>query len=230
MPNAWGKRGMSAPHHPQRAHRELLEGGVAGEVGQAQQHVRRLRVAGRRRVVLDLAGAGHQGLPVRARVEEAAPLGVGEERDHPVRELPRRGEPARRERGGVEAQQAVAEVGVVVELPQVRGARAGVDPAQPPVDDQAVQHEGRRRRGGVDVVVAAQDHAALGERRDREPVPRGHHLVVAGRRRALGAGGVERRAGRVEQRGRVLAQLARHGVQRRDDVEDRGALEVALRR
>ena len=127
-------------------------------------------------------------LAVGAGVEEAAAVRVGEQLDHPAGELARRRQPARREGRPVQAQQPVAEVGVVVELAQVRGGAVGVDPPQPAVHDQGVEHEGGARGRRVEVVRAPQRHAGLGEGGDREAVPGGHHLVVARRRGRAAAG------------------------------------------
>lgn len=62
-PERLGEARHLAAHHAQRAQRVLGEGVLAREAGQAQQHVRRLRVAGRGGVVLELAGAARSVSP-----------------------------------------------------------------------------------------------------------------------------------------------------------------------
>ena len=134
-----------------------------------------------------------EGLGVVGGVEEGAVGTGGEMRERHVEQVGRRGEPARRAGGLVQREQAVGQRGVVVEHTR-RGADHAVarGAAQPSVDEMALQQQVGRTGGGGHPGGPVERSPAFGERDDRQAVPRGDHLVVAGGLRAGGAGGQER--------------------------------------
>ena len=93
-----------------------LELVVAVDPREAQQHVREHRVAGRRRVVVEVLRAHDERLAVGGREEEAAALVVSEQLDREQREAARLLEPAQLAGGDVQLVEAVRDVRVVVEV------------------------------------------------------------------------------------------------------------------
>src|SRR2546423_14715453 len=77
------------------AHGTTLELVVTEDARQPERDVREHRVAGRRRMVVELLLAAHELLAVRGRVEEAAALVVAEQRDGEQRQASRLVEPTR---------------------------------------------------------------------------------------------------------------------------------------
>ena len=149
-----------------------------------QQHVREHRVAGRDRVVVEVLRARDELLAVGGREEEAAALVVGEQLDREQREPARLEQPAQRRRSRRAARAARAR-----RSRSRRGSRRR-SPSRPPGAEQAAvgRRAGRagtppHADGGVEPVRPLQPPARLGERREREPVPRGDRLVVEPRLR-----------------------------------------------
>ena len=93
-----------------------LELVVAVDPRQPQEDVREHRVAGRRRVVVEILRARDERLAVGGREEEAAALVVGEELDGESREASRLLEPAQLARRDVQLVEPVRDVRVVVEV------------------------------------------------------------------------------------------------------------------
>ena len=120
-------------------------------------------------------------LVVGAHVVEPAGRLVPEKPEHLVGELLGRPEPAVGEGRLVEGEQSVDEAGVVLEVAvQVRGAvlpRA----EKTAVGVQRLKHEGRVELRGLAVAWLAERARRLGQRPQRQAVPRGGHLVVGGR-------------------------------------------------
>ena len=92
-----------------------LELVVAVDPCEAQQHVREHRVAGRRRVVVEVLRAHDERLAVGRREEEAAALVVSEQLDREQRQPARLLEPAQLAGGDVQLVEPVRDVRVVVE-------------------------------------------------------------------------------------------------------------------
>ena len=172
-------------------------------------------------MVVDVLAPGDQLLVVLGGGEEAAALGVGEAGDHRIGRLAGGVEPAHLEGRLVERQQRLEQVGVVLEV-GVQLRLAVLPAAQQPAVGVAhlVEHELGRGARGVEVVVAAEHRAGVGERRDHQRVPGGEPLVVEPGPDPLRARLVERRPGLVE-------PLGRRRVPAADQVGDVAALEVA---
>src|SRR6186997_1496490 len=123
-------------------------------------------------------------VPVRRREEESSLFLVGEELDGEQDEPPCFEEPVELPGGDVELEEAVCDVRVVVEEPEA---------ARPAVSDRAVQSSVVRRQRaeqerpepprGIEPIGSLEAVPRLGERGEREPVPRRERLVVAERLR-----------------------------------------------
>ena len=140
----WRPSGASA------ASAALAVAALAGQRGQAQQHERGHGAAGRQGVVLQAARSCHERLGVVGRVVEAAVVGA-EVRQDEVRQLARSDEEALLEGGLVERQQAVGEVGVVLE----RRRRAGRGrPSRSAAADRPGVRSSRRTKSAASVAIS----------------------------------------------------------------------------
>ena len=156
-----------------------LVGALAAQRREAQQPHRGRGVAGGDRVVADLLAAGDQPLVVVRGRKEAAALGVAEAGDHRLGELAGLLVPALLEARFVERQQRLEQEGVVLEVgvePRL-AVLEGAQQAAPVVAQLAEDELGALARR-LQVVVALEDRAGLGESGDRQRVPRGEALVV----------------------------------------------------
>ena len=119
---------------------------------------------------------------VVGRVEEAAGR-IGEMVEDRVGEVAGGDEPALVERRLVQREQPVGEVGVVLEDALAAGPAVLPRPTEPAVGaDAARRGSGRPPRSPRRHVARLVERpTGLGERRDRQPVPGGQRLVVAGR-------------------------------------------------
>src|SRR4051812_836424 len=130
-------------------------------------------------MIVELLLARDELLTVTRRLEEAAALFVGEEVDRERREAMRLAQPARIARCDVQLQQAVGDIGVVLEV-----TRALRDAVAPRAMQAAVgrrewaEQELAETNGGLDT-------AGLRERGEHQPIPRRDRLVVAQRFLAL---------------------------------------------
>jgi hypothetical protein len=96
----------------------------------------------------------------------------------------------RRASGLGQREQTLDDVRVVLEHAGRRPDDAVArDAAQPPVDEVDVEEQARGFACRVEEIGALEQDADVGERRDRQAVPRGDHLVVATWLRPLRAGG-----------------------------------------
>ena len=84
----------------------------------------------------------------------------------------------------VEGEEAVDEAGVVLEVAVEVRRPVPPRPEQTAVRVQRFEHEGGVLLRGLAVAGLAEHHRRLGERPQREAVPRGQHLVVGGGRHA----------------------------------------------
>ena len=168
----------------------LLVGALAGQRREAEEAERGGGVAGGDRVVADLLAAGDQLLVVVGGREEAAALGVAEAGDRSSSARARASlEPARLEGRFVEGEQRLEQEGVVLEVGVEAGAAVLVGAQQAAL---GVAHRSRtnsaQRAGGVEVVLAAEHRAGLGQGGDHQRVPGGEALVVEAGPDPLGAG------------------------------------------
>src|SRR5947209_3985501 len=100
----------------QAAGRSPLEGVLAPDAGEPDQDEREHRVAGGRRIVVQVLPVRDELLAVGGRQEEAAPLVVGEELHSAQRESPRRAQPAQVAGGDVQLNEAIGDVRVIVQV------------------------------------------------------------------------------------------------------------------
>ena len=160
----------------------LAVAALAGQRRQAQQHERGHGAAGRQGVVLQAARSCHERLRVVGRVVEAAVLGAGSApgpgppaRARPRRSAPRtwpRRAPAGRRRGGCG--------------PRARPRAGHGRPSRSAAVDRPGVRSSRSRKSAASVAHLeegrlVQGPAGIGEGGERQPVPGGQHLVVAGR-------------------------------------------------
>ena len=208
------RHGVAHQRHRVRGRRRVP--GIAREQVQACQHPCRLRVAAGRGVVFEVADAGHQCGGVAAGQEEPT-LGRREQREHLLGQMARRLNPRGVEVGGVERQQAVGHVGVVVQRAQMTRAPIGMHAHQPAVHHHLAQQELRGLARGLHPVGAVEDDAGIGQRPDGQPVPRRDDLVVAIGRRPPEPRRIQRRQCGIRCR-----------VRRAGDAQDGAPLEVAV--
>ena len=172
---AEGRRDLGERAHDQPEHRDraLLEQVVAVDAGEPQQDVGEHRVPARRRMVVEALLARDELLAVRRRLEEAAVLLVEEELEREPREPVRLLEPAQLAGRDVQLEQPVRDVGVVLEVARSLGDAVAPGAVQPALGRrERPEQELRQAPGGLDPVRPVESAAALGQRREREPVPR----------------------------------------------------------
>ena len=117
--------------------------------------------------------------PSDGREVEAAALLVPEELDREAGQSVRLLEPAQLARGDVQLEQAVRNVGVVLEVAGSLGPAGAERPVQPAFGGgERAEQELAERAGRVEVVGALEAAARLRQRREREPVPGRDRLVV----------------------------------------------------
>ena len=161
-----------------------LELVVPPDAGEPEEDVREHRAPGRDRRVLQVLRARDARVALRGREEEAAVLLVGEELDREQGEPACLEQPPKLAGRDMQLEQTVGDVRVVVE--EAGSARAAVaDRAEePPVlRGQRPEQEFSEPARGVEPVGSLEPVARLGERREREPVPRRERLVVTKRLR-----------------------------------------------
>ena len=164
--------------------------------------MREHRVAGRKRMVVELLRPRDELLAVGGREEEAAVLLVGEELDREPRQPVRLAQPAQLARRDVQLEQPVRDVRVVVEIAvPARAALAEAAPQPAVRSRERAEEEVAEPACRLDPVRPLEPPPGLRERREREPVPRRDRLVVAQRLRAL-------LADREQPRTRRLVELA----------------------
>ncbi|GIW73141.1 MAG: hypothetical protein KatS3mg102_2683 [Planctomycetota bacterium] len=233
------RRAHLGPERPQARLGQPPQLRVHAEPPQQAQHQRRHRVARGHRPVVRLLDArdpppalAHR-TPSRAlarrRRGEPEPAAFGpaivEQLHHLAGQPARRQQPAQLEVGLVQLQQPPAHERIVVE--KARDRRLALAPAvqQPPVFGlhHVLEHEGGRPLGGSRIPRGIERAAGERQRRDREPVPVGEHLVVAVRPHPSCPRPEQPRAERVQARAkrrRLHPQRHRGGAERLRQVED----------
>ena len=176
-----GRRGLweQACHEPEDPHRLSLELRVAPQAPQPQEDVRKHRVPGRRRVVVEVLLARNELFAVDGREEEAATF-VAEELDREECEAARLLEPAQLAGCDVQLVEAVGHVRVVLEhacMPCLARTPAAEKPSLR--RRQRAEEERREPTRRFDVVGSVEAPPGFGERRQRKPVPGCDRLVVA---------------------------------------------------
>ena len=163
---------------PQDGDGVALELVVAVDPREAQQHVREHRVAGRRRVVVEVLRAHDERLAVGGREEEASALVVAEQLDGEQREAARLLEPAQLAGGDVQLVEPVRDVRVVVEVARAGRPAFPVAPPEAALCRQRAEQELRQAAGGCQPVVALEPPGRLRQCGERQAVPRRDRLVV----------------------------------------------------
>ncbi len=211
----------------------LLMNGLAGERMKAQMHERRHRVARRQRAVGAGSATRDQRLSIVGR-EEIPAARVVEPMLEDRRELARTlemtaiaGRLVEVEERAREERMVVQEAELLRRSPRPHVKQTAVAPAHRRVD------EAHRLLRGIEVPRDVEHAARFGERADHERIPRDDDLLVAKRRHAAGARGVESFARVFDRR----SNLVRRPSSRRGELRDVGgavcdaaAFEVALRR
>ena len=146
---------------------------------EAEEHVRRHRIARRRRAVGARFLPGDEPLGVRSREEVCTARVVVEPGIECRDQLPSTRQVARITARFVQIHERRGQEGVVVEIRIVLGPASRPDVQQSAVAPEPGPHEVGSPDGGVDEARRAQDAARLGECADRERVPSGQHLLVA---------------------------------------------------
>ena len=164
---------------PEDSDGQALELVVAVDPRELQQDEGQHCVARGCRLVLEVLLARDELLAVGGREVEAAALLVPEELDREARQSVRLLEPAQLARGDVQLEQAVRNVGVVLEVAGSLGPAGAEGPVQPAfAGRERAEQELAERAGRVEVVGALEAAAGLRQRREREPVPGRDRLVV----------------------------------------------------